>query len=375
MKKKLLFIVNVDWFFVSHRLQIAKAAQNNGYEIHLACKITNHFDFLIDHGIFVHPLEIDRNSINVFKFFNSFYNIIKILKSVKPSIVHLVSIKSIIIGGLALKFKHKLPVVFSITGLGYIFIQNGFYQNIRKHLVKMLYYFVFNRNNSIIIFQNNDDINEFTKLSKNKIILIPGSGVNTTEYLNLPIPNGQPIILMASRLLKDKGVYEYFDAVKYLKEHYTDFYNKVRFVLVGEIDELNPSSINKSDLIKFQDYNLIEMWGHKSDMPNILTLASIVILPSYREGLPKILVEASSCGRPVITTDVPGCREAIINNITGLLVPVKNHVALAEAIVLLISNKKLFINMSISARKFALMKFRIEDIITKHLEIYEKLQN
>jgi glycosyltransferase involved in cell wall biosynthesis len=375
MKKKLLFVVNVDWFFISHRFQIAKAAQNEGYEVHLACKITDNYEFLIENGIIVHPFDLDRKSINLFKFIKAYYKLLRIINTVNPSIVHLVTIKPILLGGFILKFKTNIPIVFSVSGLGFIFIQKGLLDTFRMKFIKKLYYFVFNRILTTVIFQNKDDASEFSSLPISKVLIIQGSGVNTSEFKYIPIPEGKSLVLMASRLLKDKGVYEYISAVRYLKDKYPDQYSKSRFVLLGDIDISNPSSMSRLDYYSLENENIVELWGHKTNMYDILPLATIVILPSYREGLPKILLEASACGRAIITTDVPGCRDAIIHNKTGILVPVKEYIPIAEGIVYLLNNKEILNQMSISARDFATQKFRVEEVVSTHLNIYNNYLN
>ena len=226
--------------------------------------------------------------------------------------------------------------------------------------------------NQRVIFQNIDDkkqLSKLTRLSLDNSTLIQGSGVNLSLYKVLPLPNGSPIVLLASRLLIDKGVREFVHAAELVNKTKV----RARFVLVGEIDKFNPASIQEQELSTWKENGLVELLGYRNDMENVLSNATIVVLPSYREGFPKILVEAASCGRAIITTDVPGCRDAIEKDVTGLLVPVRNARILAKAVSELLSDPGLCKKMGVAGRERAERLFDIKKIVKEHIDIYKQL--
>jgi glycosyltransferase involved in cell wall biosynthesis len=372
MKKKILFIVNVDWFFISHRLPLAIKAIENGYEVHLACNYSKSKEFLEKKGIACHEIQFTRSNYNIMNALIICKQIHALLKDIKPDITHLVTIKPILLGGIVARLLKLPSVVFAISGLGYIFISKGKIASIRKRMIGLIYAYVFKHKNICVIFQNTDDQNELSKLSGlNKIhsVIIPGSGVDTERFSISQLPKSPPVIMMASRLLKDKGVYEYISAARIIGHK-----NKnIKFVLVGTPDPENPSSISIEEVNGWIDKGYIEYWGQQEDMPNVISKSTIVVLPSYREGLPKVLLEASSSGRPVITTNVAGCRDAIIDMRTGFLVEKYNAQDLADKIVTLSSNLDRCIQMGQSGRKLVEEKFSEKLIVSHHMKVYEKL--
>ena len=369
--KKLLFIVNVDKFFISHRLPIAVEAIKQGYEVHVATKITDQLNFLEMNGMIVHPLNIHRSGI--ISIASEFLKILFLLYRITPEVVHLVTIKPVIFGGIATRLLGSSSVVSAISGLGFVFIDNRFIGKIRKKIVLYLYRIALNHKNQKIIFQNSDDKNvlvSLAKVSHEKTILIPGSGVNLFKYKTSPPPERDfPVVMFASRFLIDKGIRDFVHAAELINsvEYCADF------VLVGDIDLFNPASIQQDELDEWKRKGNVEIWEHSSNMEKTLLNATIVTLPSYREGYPKILIEAAACGRAIVTTNVPGCRDAIESNVTGLLVPVKDAVLLAESISILLDNKKKCEKMGINGRKRAEELFDIRMIVDSHIKIYSNL--
>lgn len=373
MKSKLLFVVNVDWFFVSHRLPIALKAIEQGYEVHLATQLTSYKKFIESKGIVVHSLSISRSDGNLLRLLSLFLHLLKLFYSVRPHLIHLVTIKPVLIGGIAARIMKAHGVVIAISGLGSTFIDNGFIGMIRKKLILLSYKLALKHKNLKIIFQNKDDhfsMNQVVSLKNNQVSFIKGSGVDLSEFkfAQLHFSN---YVIMPSRLLKDKGVYEFVEAAKILK----NLNSQIICVLVGSIDHGNPSSISKQEIDSWVNSNFIEYWGHSRDMSNILARADLVVLPSYREGFPKVLMEAAAKGRPVITSDVPGCRDAIDPNITGVLVPAKNSIILADAISDLMSNRELLIKMGKNGRRLAESNFSECDVSKHHMNIYAELIN
>jgi len=369
--KKLLFLVNVDYAFASHRLPIALRAQHLGYDVHVATLITDKKEELERHGLMVHPLPMKRGMAGLFSEIKNFFEILSVFRKVKPDVVHLVTAKSIIFGGIAARLFATTGVVAAVPGLGSMFIGQGLKSKITKSLISQLFKFVLNGKNTKVIFQNPDDRDQIVKLTglrQDQIEMIRGSGTDLRHYQYSPISPGRPVVVLASRLLGDKGVREFCEAAKQLKEANID----AEFLLAGNTDPSNPSSIPEQELLDYQQAKIINWVGHTDDIPSLFQRAHIVVLPSYREGLPKVLIEAAACGRPVITTDVPGCRDAIMPDVTGLLVPVKSVTPLADAIRKLIENPELCIQMGRAGRAFAEQTFDINQVVETHLKIYEK---
>ena len=370
--RKLLFIVNVDWFFISHRLPIALEAIRKGYEVHIATTITDRLDFLLDKGLIVHPINLHRSQSGIFAITSEFLEIFSLVRKISPDIVHLVTIKPVLLGGLATRLLSTPSVVSAISGLGFVFMNNGFTTLLRRKVVSVIYRLALGHSNQRVIFQNIDDkkqLSKLTRLSLDNSTVIQGSGVNLSLYKVLPPPNGLPIVLLAARLLVDKGVREFVHAAELVNKTKM----RARFVLVGEIDKFNPASIQEQELSTWKENGLVELWGYRNDMENVLSNATIVVLPSYREGFPKILVEAASCGRVIITTDVPGCRDAIEKDVTGLLVPVRNARTLAKAVSELLNDPSLCKKMGIAGRERAERLFDIKKIVEEHIDIYKQL--
>jgi glycosyltransferase involved in cell wall biosynthesis len=371
-EKKILFIVNTDWFFLSHRLPIALEAINQGYEVHIATTITNKKKLFLENGLKVHPIKLHRSRIGLISIIKEFKEIHNIIRSIQPDIVHLVTIKPVLLGGIATRILKVPAVVFAVTGLGYIFLNRSLVAIMRRKVISLLYSIAFKHKNKRIIFQNFDDKLILSKLSSLMPIeeeLIQGSGVDLSLFTHKPIEPGVPIILLAARLLKDKGVHEFVLAAKLVNSPV----KRARFILVGETDFDNPSSVAQKDLNQWKLEGIIEHWGHRNDMNNVISSATIVVLPSYREGFPKILIEAAASGRAIITTDVPGCRDAIDNNITGILIPVKNSQALANGINTLLDKPLQCIKMGNAGRLKAENFYDINKVVEKHIKIYKDL--
>lgn len=373
-KKKLLFIVNVDWFFLSHRLPIAIEAINQGYEVHIATTISNELDSLKKNGLIVHPINLNRSRTGLLSVISEFKEILDIIRLIAPNIVHLVTIKPVLLGGIASRILNVPAVVYAVSGLGYVFLKKGVIAFIIRKIIIYLYQLSFRHKNKCVIFQNDSDQSTLTKLSllsSNEVELINGSGVDLSVFTQQSFDSGVPVIILAARLLKDKGVKEFVEAAKLVNINN----NRARFALVGEPDFDNPASIQRYELENWKNERIIELWGHREDMEKVIPLSTIVVLPSYREGFPKILIEAAACGRPVVTTDVPGCRDAIEKDITGIIVPVRDYIELAKKISFLLDNPTISRKMGNAGRLRAEEFFDINKVVEKHMKIYEDLLN
>jgi len=370
--KKLLFVVNVDWFFLSHRLPIALGAQKAGYEVHLASGITDQMAVLEAHGIKVHPLNLERGGVGILNALKTFLDLLRIVKKVQPDVIHLVTIKPVLLGGLVARWMRVPALVSAVSGLGYVFMAKGAKAWFLRFLVERVYAWALGHHNQAVMFQDPDDRDTLiraTGLSSSKVEMIRGSGVDLTLFTVQPVPPGIPVVLFPARLLADKGIFEFVEVFGLLRAKGA----VARFVLVGLLDSANPTSVTQGQLDAWVAEGAVENWGYRSDMQQVLTRASVVVLPSYREGLPKALLEAAACGRPVVTTDVPGCRDAIEPRVTGLLVPVTDVEALAQAIEQLLLNSMQREAMGFEGRRLAEEEFDVKSVVVKHLIIYERL--
>ena len=372
MSRTLLFVVNVDWFFLSHRLPIALEAMRQGYQVHIATGLTDRLDELQRNGLVVHPLALDRSSAGFGNAWRTMLQLWQIFKAVRPDVVHLVTIKPVLLGGLVARLAGVPAVVAAVSGLGFVFMARGAKAAVRRWLVGAFYRLALGHGNLKVIFQNADDQCSLAKvahLSGAKVAVIRGSGVDLARYAQVPLPSGVPVVLLATRLLADKGVLEFVQAARLLKQRGCN----ARFVLVGTVDTANPTSFTNTEVSAWAHDGVVEWWGHRADMPQVLAAARLVVLPSYREGLPKVLIEAAACGRAVVTTDVPGCRDAIDTGVTGVLVPVRDVVALADAMDLLVNDPLRCQLMGDAGRALAENAFDVRQVVAAHLQIYQEL--
>ncbi len=369
--KKILFVINVDWFFISHRLPLALKALKKGYEVHIACGITDKKEYLESLGLTVHPISISRSGMGISGEIKAFNGIYEVIKKVNPNIAHFVTIKPILYGGIVSRFLGDFRKVFAISGLGFVFVAQTIKAKIVRIIVSLMYKIALGGDNSHVIVQNPEDkkvILSFNTISNKEITLIKGSGVDLEKYTYKKSENKIAKVVMASRLLKEKGVFEFAEAAKVLGSKGL----KVEFELYGEIDEGNPNSLTKRDLAKISEISNFSVKGFSNDIKSIFQKADIVVLPSYYgEGLPKVLIEAAACGRAIITTNMPGCKDTIIENKTGLFCEVKDPKSLTESIERLIQDNELRNSMGKAGRELAEQEFDINKVVEKHFEIYE----
>ncbi len=371
-KKKILFVVNQAKYFISHRLIIAREAQKKGYDVHVALPFRDEFESLKNEGMKLHNIHISRAGLNLFGEIFSILSIWRIILLTKPHIVHLISIKSVIYGGVITRI-HNLPSVMAISGLGYL--SSSGKDSFIKNIVEFLFRLSFNQKRNTVIIQNKSDrkaLEGIGALRKDQSVLIPGSGVNIIEYKLTPIPNDNPIVLMPSRMLWDKGVGVFVKAAKIIKSRNIS----IRFVLAGPYDPDNPSSVSLKQLNKWSNGDIVEWWGDKKDMPNVYKQSHLVVFPShYGEGVPKVLLEAAASARPIITTNTAGCNDIIEHEVNGLLVSPKDPESLASSIIALLNDRSKMIEMSKNNRKKAEKLFDEKFVISKHLSIYSELLN
>jgi glycosyltransferase involved in cell wall biosynthesis len=370
--KTILYFVSEDWYFYSHRLPIAKRAVSEGYKVFLLTKSGQFSNKIRCEGIDLISIDIDRSGLNIFKELQTFYEIYKYYKKIKPEIVHHVAMKPVIYGTIVARLIGSIKVVNALAGLGFVFTsKHRKFKLIRKAFL-FIFKLIFNHPSCHLILQNNDDLNYFLEkkiIDKDFVSLIRGSGVDINKFLPTQTMNDSVIVMMASRMLWDKGVGEFFDAASILKKYDLN----VTFILVGGPDYKNPSTITEDQLLEWSSTGIIEWWGEQIQMHKVLTIADIVCLPSYREGLPKVLLEAASCAKPIIASDVPGCREIVHDQKNGFLIPPADSFSLAEAIKKLVINEEKRLIMGKKSLEIVTESFSESIVVDKTHNLYKKL--
>jgi glycosyltransferase involved in cell wall biosynthesis len=370
--KTIIYFVSEDWYFCSHRLSIARKALAEGFKVVVVTRVSKHRDVIKSEGFELAPIEVKRGGMNIFSEFKTLFVLYSYYKKYKPDVVHHVAIKPVIYGTLIARLIGSIKIVNAMAGLGFVFISNKKKVKLLRFFVHQLFRFLFNNKNSQLILQNKDDLGYFLKnklVNNDRVTIIRGSGVDIKKFIPAEESKGIPIVMLASRMLWDKGVGEFVNAAKILKQKGI----RVRFVLVGDGDSENPSSISSTQLSEWHELGIVNWWGERDNMQEVLTQAHIVCLPSYREGLPKVLLEAASCGRPIIATDAPGCREIVHDGENGILVPLKDSNFLASAIKELVNNPGKRKSMGKNGRILVKREFSEEIVVSQTLTVYQEL--
>lgn len=368
---KMVFVVNNAAYFVSHRLPIGLALLAKGVEVHVIapgeCPVA-----LSDAGFTYHSVEMSRKGMNPLAELSTVFALRRLFKQIQPDLVHLVTIKPYLYGGIAARLAGVTAVVSAVAGLGILFSGQGLKNKVLRSILYPLYRAAFTHKNQIAIFQNPNDrdlLVDWGVLKREKATLIRGAGVDLKHYPYHSEPVGIPVISFAARLLKDKGVQEFAEASRILKQRNIE----ARFWLIGDPDPGNSNTVTLDQLAAWKAAGLIECLGYRSDIADLFSQSNIVSLPSYYgEGLPKVLIEAAACGRAVVTTDHPGCRDAIEPD-TGVLVPIRDAESLADVFQDLILNVEKRKAMGQAGRALAEREFAIEKIINMHMTIYGTL--
>jgi len=371
---KLLYFVTEDWYFRSHRLPLARAAIEAGFEVVLLTRVGAHRQEIESMGIRVIHLEMRRRSINPLREIATFRSIYSILKVESPDILHLVALKPIIYGGMAGLLAGFGRMVCAVAGLGYVFTSRELKAALIRPIMKMLLSILLARPNVRVIVQNPDDgelLVNSVGVEKVRTVLIRGAGVDPIMFSPpREEPRTIPVVLFASRMIWDKGVAEFVEAAQILRDSGV----VARFVLAGGPDPGNPVSVPEAQLKEWNNTGAVEWWGPREDMPEVLSQSTLVCLPSaYGEGVPKILIEAAACGRAIIASDAPGCREIVRHGENGLLVPLKDAAALAEAMGRLLADPELCRRMGERGRDIAVREFSVSQVVGETMAIYREL--
>ena len=348
---------------------MARAAQHAGFEVHVATPPSAAAGRIAEGGFEWHSIPLSRRSAHPLRELGTIRALMSLYRRLAPDLIEHATIKPVLYGGLAARLTRRPAVVTWMTGLGYAFITSGRAASLGRALLGRWYRWVLRRPGVRVIFENPDDRQIFLDrgwAEPSAAHLIKGAGVDPVQFTPAPEPGGVPVVALACRMLRDKGVGEFVAAARAVAETG----RPARFALIGALDPGNPAAVSESTLRGWVDAGAVEWWGPKDDMPAVLRGAAVVCLPSYREGLPRVLVEAAACGRAIVTTDVPGCREVVRDGVNGLLVPVRDAAALAEAIGQLLDDPARRRAMGAAGRVLMEREFSEERVVSATLGVY-----
>lgn len=372
--KRLFIVVNNPAFFLSHRLPLALGAREAGFDVHVVTMDGPAVEQIVGHGLTHHVIPLSRSGGNPVEELRSIWSLWRLFRRQRPDLVHAVTIKPVLYAGIAARLARVSGYVAAISGLGFLFLDNSRKGVWVRRVVTVLYRMALGHRNSRVIFQNRNDAEVLQRagaVRADQIELIRGSGVDLDHFQAAPEPAGPPVALMVARMLADKGVREFVEAARMAAGQP----NGLRWVLAGSPDPGNPATITEQELRAWQAEGIVTWLGEQHDINGLYRDSHIAVLPSYREGLPKSLIEAAACGRAVVTTDVPGCRDAIEPGLTGLLVPARDAAALCAAVQRLAGDDGLRIGMGKAGRELAEQAFDIREVVRRHVEIYRKLMD
>lgn len=367
--RKIVYLVSEDWYFCSHRLPIARAARDAGTEVVVATRVREHGARIEAEGFRLVPLELSRSGRNPIHDLATLVDLIRLYRRERPDITHHVALKPALYGSIAAWLTGTPMMVNAFAGMGFVFISDGLFARAVRHFVRASFRFLLNRPNSRVIVQNPDDFALFAEtigVAPGRITIIRGSGVDTEHYRPTPEPDGVPVAVCVSRMLWDKGIGELVEAARLLRDRGT----ALRIRLVGPRDD-NPAAIPAETLAAWSQEGIVEVAGASDDIAGEYARAHIAVLPSYREGLPKSLLEAAAAGLPMVATDVPGCREVCRHDETGLLVPLKSSAPLADALQTLAEDASLRARYGAAARALTETAFAEPIIVSQTMGLYE----
>ncbi len=367
--QKILLVANTDWYLYNFRLSLAKMLREEGFEVVLISPPGAYSHLFQGEGFRWLSVPMSRRGIFPPSEFMTYKHLKSIYQQENPKLVHHHTIKPNIYGTLAARAVAVPAIVVSVTGLGYVFISQGIAGKMLSKIIKPTYRYCLDSSNVEVIFENSGDYEFFIQeqiTNAKQSTIIEGVGVNLDLYRPSKEPDGVPIVMLAGRMLWDKGVGEFVESAKILKDRGVE----ARFVLVGGPDPGNPSMISLHQLEQWSQAGVVEWWGFRENMPEIIQKSHIVVLPSIAEGVPTVLLEASASGRPVIASDIPGCGDIVKDGKTGFLVEVRNVEALADKIEILLGKKRLREMLGKAGRVWMEQRFD-EDLINRRtLEIY-----
>ncbi len=371
-KPVLLYLVTEDWYFWSHRLPIARAAQAAGWEVMVATRVTKHGERIRREGFRLVPIGLRRRSLAPWREAAAIAELARLYRRERPDLVHHVGMKPVLYGSFAAVLTGVPTVVNALAGMGYVFSSTRLKARMVRPFVKLAFRWLLDRKNSRVILQNPDDVAAMSEatVAAERVALIRGSGVDIEAFAATAEPEGTPVAVMVSRMLWDKGVGELVQAARLLRKREAD----LKVVLVGPPDPENPASIPERQLRDWDSSGDVAWWGERSDIAKIWADSHIAVLPSYYgEGVPKALLEAGASGRPMLATDMPGCREIVVDGVTGILAPPRDVAALADGLEALSRDKSLRQRMGAAARELVEREFSEALVIERTMALYRSL--
>jgi len=369
-KPRLLYVVTEDWAFLSHRLPMARAAREAGFEVHVATRVSDGAAAIEAERFILHPIPFARGSLSPVATLSTVAALRRVHRQVKPALTHHVALQACVLGMLA-SLGRPCACVNAFIGLGYSFTSGTAKARAVRTIVGSLLRFLVNRKNSIALVQNNDDMSALMSLgiAKDRIALIPGSGVDVNRFTPLVEPVGAPTFGFVGRLLDDKGIRTLVAAHRLLRRRIPD----ANLLIAGAPDSANPASVTDAEARSWNDEVGITWLGHVADIAAFWAKAHVAVLPSRREGLPLSLMEAAACGRALIASDVPGCRELVLHDQNGLLFPVDDVTALANAMARLAADPQLRARYAMAARSRVVNEFAASIIARQIVALYQSI--
>lgn len=372
--KRLLIVVNDPAFFVSHRLPVASAAREAGWDVHIATAGGDAVRTIAEAGFPHHPIPLSRSGVHPLAELPSLFALWQLFRRIRPELVHLVTAKPVLYGGIAARLAGVPAAVFAVSGLGFLVADRpGVGSALTRGFGRFLYRLAFRHPRGLAIVQHETDrqrLDGINARATRGTRCIPGSGVDLDAFDPSAPQDTTPLVVLPARMLRTKGVEVFAEAGRILQSRGVN----VRCALVGQVDAGNPDGLDEAALRALEDQGGVEWWGFADDMPAVLGRAAIVCLPSfYGEGIPKTLIDAAAAGRAVVTTDWPGCRDAVVPNESALLVPPRDATALADALEVLIANPDRRQVMGRRGRQLAEERYGIDSVVAAHLAVYREL--
>lgn len=369
--RRLLYVVNDAGFFLSHRVDLARAAKDSGWDVHVATPPGAVADRVAEAGFAWHAVRLNRFGLRPDRELRSAFSLWRLFRRLRPDIVHLVTLKAVVLGGIAARAARVPARVLALAGLGHVFTGAGASGAALRLAFRLLFPWLA-AGRARVVVQNGDDLARLatTGALRRRLVLIPGAGVDLERFRPQPEPTSAVTVLLPARMIWKKGVVDFVAAAELLRRHGV----AARFLLAGASDRGHPDAVPEYRLRAWHAAGAVEWLGHREDMPELIAASHVVCLPScYGEGLPKSLIEAAAAGRAIVATDVPGCRDVVCHGETGLLVPPRDVDALAAALRRLIEDAGLRRRLGACGRQAAERRFGLQDVIEAHLTLYDGL--
>jgi glycosyltransferase involved in cell wall biosynthesis len=372
-RPRLLFFVAADWFFCSHFLDRAIEAREQGFDVFVLTRVQDHAGQITGSGLQLLPIEIGRGVSNPVTELNALSSVVRSYRLVRPDIVHHIALKPIVFGTVAARLAGIRRVVNAPVGMGFVFSSGSLRARLLRPAVRAALRLLLNPEGSRVVFENRDDLCEAVKdrlVSSEDAVLIRGAGVDLDRFHSGPVAAGVPTVVLVARMLREKGIEDFVEAARILRDRRV----AARFLVAGAPDLGNPGAISESELRRWHEEGVVEWIGRRNDVEAVLASAHIACLPSYyREGLPKSLLEGLAAGLPIVTTDVPGCRETVLVGENGLLVPPRDPARLAKALATLIGDADMRARFGARSRQLAEAEFGTAKVSEATLALYRAL--